>query len=253
MPSSLRTCPYRRVDAPPDLDRHDGRRDRRHRRRAAPRSTTSSAADGRRPLSDHLLARPRPRRRRRRSPRSRSRERRASSSATPSSAAINGTCDVELVVAPGPRATTRRSAAPAATRASTSSADDGGGPVHWWVFDADRRPTTRSPRRPGWRSTRELLPDAPCRCRPSTARSTSRRGRSCPGATRTRGWRSTTGRSPTTPSRAAGPRDTLRQREARAVVRPGGLPAPRARRPPRRVLLDEAPHRRRRRRSARST
>ena len=89
-----------------------------------------------------------------------------------------------------------------------------------------------------------------CRCAgrcPSTSRYelddagpfVARRRRARPGS------RSTTGPSHWHPEQGGWTAATLREREAGGLVRPGRLPAPRARRPAGRVLLDQGPRRRR--------
>ena len=121
---------------------------------------------------------------------------------------------------------------------------DGGGPAHLWLSAPSR---ARRRRRP-WRRAR---PDpAPPADAPATADRDAGRGRHPSLPPGRRRGRLAGGQQPglRRPSRA-GRLDAGHARPARgrAVVRPGGLPAPRARRSPGRVLLDEAPPRRRRR------
>ena len=86
-------------------------------------------------------------------------------------------------------------------------------------------------------------PDAPAAA-DHRDRRRRRRDRSSSAATRPSGSTSTTARSPIIPSRVAGPSSSSRS-ASRAVVRPRRVPAARARRPARRVLLDEGPRRHR--------
>ena len=117
-------------------------------------------------------------------------------------------------------------------------AGDGGGRVDWWVYDADRR--RRRARRRGSASRRpRAAADAPAAARPSAASEVDDTVVP-PGATRRPGWRSTTGPSPATPSRAAGPSRRCTSAMRQPWFDPDGFLPARARRSAGRVLLDEA-------------
>ena len=117
-------------------------------------------------------------------------------------------------------------------------AGDGDGAVALVGARGPRPTTTRRPPQLGLTPGRRLLQLAG-RCRPAARRVETRPFR--PGVDEA-AWVAvrTTGPSPTTPSRAAGRSTRWPSTRVRAVVRPRRVPAPRARRPAGRVLLDEA-------------
>ena len=135
-------------------------------------------------------------------------------------------------------------------------------PSAWWPTRAAatstggcssrRPPTTSWPRRVGLRPGR-VLHQMRRAAADRRAHATWSPGRSGRARTRRPGWRSTTAPSHGHPEQGGWDLDTLAGPGEGAVVRPGRLPAPRARRPAGRLLLDEGPRRPRPRRSARST
>ena len=155
-------------------------------------------------------------------------------------ALINGIRNIELVVAPADRGddTIARRLLAAAVDAVAA---DGGGPVQWWAFDATEADDRA--RRVG-RADGDPLAAADA---PAAADRHARRRRDA--GVRARAGRGRLPRRQQPGVRVAPRTGRVDPRDAgaaggRAVVRPGRLPPPRARRTARGVLLDEAAPRR---------
>ncbi len=200
-------------------DRPQLGRPARPRRRPVGCSTRPAAADGRYPLSDHLASSSSTAAARASPPCTVARRRRARRLRP--ALARPTTCTPSSSSSPRPPATDAAVARDLLAAAVDVVAGDGGGARA--VVGVRRRRPRRRRRSPA--AGLALTRDAATRCGvplpTDAARSTSTTRSFEPGPRRgRRGWPSTTGPSPPTPSRAAGRPTTLAQREARAVVRP---------------------------------
>ena len=164
-------------------------------------------------------------------------------SPTPRSSRGNDSWGLELVVAPAPPRRHWPASAPSCSAPPSTSSPPRAAATCTGGCSSHDRARTRARRRRRARAGPRCCTRCAGRCPTGIPYDARRPGRSWSARTRRRGSRSTTAPSPWHPEQ--GGLDARHPPAARggAVVRPGRLPAPRARRPAGRVLLDEGPRR----------